>query len=1106
MPAYSLPPLSPPSIPYSRAGSPSLQQDSSDAVVTGVELMISGLNRLSIQSAHSHFGAFVSQYNNANPNHPLPPLQVHVGDLRNPVDYVFVALRPDVSSEPRPDVLEQVRRIIDGQNGIRACWRTGSGADRTRRVMFAMDSEQHARALQPRLEKWLKDQDIISQLTFISKPAGGAPRVTFDILDPHHVTRILEKPPVFDRRTYYATQSRFVPPVYGLEVAVAGCSEFQGIEGRINAYIRRRYGLDAIAFSRMVLDGEVYTVLFKDWPTTSRFLSDPFEFMSDSSIPRFIMISQPILLYLLNSAGVPANPAFLQCSVPTATADSRNLQAQIDILRQQGVETVHTFSEVLTQQRSAIEQMRSNNMHVMSSVSSLANSVSLSSQLTSSEITLGQLQDRRERLEDSLLLAPNPELRHKIETRLTDLHDEIHDQRHRVDDVRQSLQALTMNAHSSLQLPAPPTDAPPHPSASTITHPRPEPDPDDEARYHARQRTADHTPEQVDMETELISLACLSPPSAEPLNKPLPFCPSERLMQVSGGSCMRESRERRGFLLLLCIHPASRPLSSSSPHPSPRSPFSFFAPSSFLLLLFLLSLFLPTVHATHTFTTYAINANGLANVSKMAAITNAISVRQPHAWVINETKSSQPQASRLHTPSYRTFEEPGIPAKDQRHGKWGVIVGVKRSIHVQRVPTPNELRGRAVILDIVIPTSTGCGFPYRLIGLYAPWDPGEDEQQLTLFWSTITNVCREARFSWCILGDCNASLSVTETSSATPSLSPSRLHYTAFLHNTHALDFWLLRGDADVRSMYTFRNHFGQSIIDRVAHSQQGLLAGTIAIDDIFIPATDHRAIFADITLAPPVTLPASVVFPELSTSHSYPPRFYYPRRHEKHRFESFAASVDALTEAEHLAQFPVSDDVSFQFRYDALTRILHAAATDSFELPHISPPPHPLRTPSIGLIVTELRRINRLIFAERHQTVPLLSLRAPWVNSYIQAFLDSRSPHSFLTFLIHTRRALNKLRYREEHTERQRRATRTATTQMNSVLLGGSCKRLYRSSHDFTDPPLAIASDDLPDAYITAPEDIKAHTCAYFSSLFSRQQRPPMDKPWLNTPSVLEI
>ncbi|GBE81774.1 hypothetical protein SCP_0401470 [Sparassis crispa] len=279
-----------------------------------------------------------------------------------------------------------------------------------------------------------------------------------------------------------------------------------------------------------------------------------------------------------------------------------------------------------------------------------------------------------------------------------------------------------------------------------------------------------------------------------------------------------------------------------------------------------------------------------------------------------------------------------------------------------------------------------------------------------------------------------------------------------------------------------------------------------------FIPATDHRPITASMVLTSPLMHAASLHLPDSLPPPDVPPRHYYPWRHEKHRFRTYADNVEQLVHAEHLDDHDISDDDSFQFCYDALTRIFHSAADDAFELPrtrmqHV----HPLSSPSLRQLVTEIRRINCLISAERQARIPLLAARAPWASTYLRAFSftqhsDAPTCHSLLVFLTSIWCTLNKLRYREEHKELQRRATQTAKRQINSVLLGGSSKKLYQTAHDTSGPPLAVTPDDDPDSFITAPDEVKMHTQAYFNALFSRQQRPPMAKPWLDTPSVTDI
>ncbi|KAL6308920.1 hypothetical protein BKA93DRAFT_822187 [Sparassis latifolia] len=661
------------------------------------------------------------------------------------------------------------------------------------------------------------------------------------------------------------------------------------------------------------MDGEVYTVILKDWPTTSCFLSDPFELLSDASIPRFITMSQPILLYLLNT--------------------------HIDVLRQQGLETVHTFQQVLSHQHDMIFELRSQNQNILSAISIVASSVHLSTQQSSLEYSIGRLYDRRGRLKDSLITTSDPDIRHEIQQSLSEIDEDIHAHDARLEGLWRSTSALSLHVDTTLQLPSAPTmESPPTQSSTQHSHPTDD-DPDAE-QYRARQRTSDceQTTDPNIMETE-----------------------------------------------------------------------------------------------------------------------------QPHIWVLNETKSPQPQASRVRIDDYTTFEELGVSVPHTQFGKWGVIVGVKCSLHAQRIPTPLSLRGRAVILDLILPTTTGRGFPHRLIGLYAPWDPGSNDDDPSSFWTAIANLCQQAPYSWCIMGDCNASLTSEETLSTSHMLSPSQLYYTTFLQDLHAIDLWSLQGDADAHSMFTFRNHLGQSIIDRLTHSEQGFLSSAITTSTLFIPATDHRAITASIVLTPPLPHSASVMLPDTVPTPSYPPRFYYPRHGEKYRFTMFADRVDQAVHAEKLAETAVSDNATFQLRYDALTR------------------------PTIRPLITEIRHINRLIYAERHTRTPLLALRDPWVASYLHAF--SSMPHSsnsFISFLTETHHTLNKLRYCEQHKELQWRSVQAVHAKINGVLLRGSSKRLYQSTHDSTGPPLALTLDENPDVFITAPQQIKTQTRSYFSSLFS--------------------
>ncbi|PPR01351.1 hypothetical protein CVT26_015409 [Gymnopilus dilepis] len=224
---------------------------------------------------------------------------------------------------------------------------------------------------------------------------------------------------------------------------------------------------------------------------------------------------------------------------------------------------------------------------------------------------------------------------------------------------------------------------------------------------------------------------------------------------------------------------------------------------------------------------------------------------QPHALVIGETKNSHQVSQRLHLRGYQLHENPGRPT-GRNSAKWGVIVAVKQGLfNVQNLSLPDALRGRAVALDLSISTVNHRTFSHRLIGAYAPWDPGGDDDAV-LFWPAITDLCNTAPYSWSISGDLNVSLSTMETSSSMPSL--TRHLYTLFLRNTNAIDLWQTQSPVDIRHDWTYRSHDSTSlsIIDRCATSRIGILSGSIEVPNFFIPVTDHRPISSLIVLSTP--------------------------------------------------------------------------------------------------------------------------------------------------------------------------------------------------------------------------------------------------------------
>lgn len=510
---------------------------------------------------------------------------------------------------------------------------------------------------------------------------------------------------------------------------------------------------------------------------------------------------------------------------------------------------------------------------------------------------------------------------------------------------------------------------------------------------------------------------------------------------------------------------------------------------------------------------FAVNANGLHDVMKTNAIKQHVSASRPHVWIVNETKSRSPVASRVFVPGYNTYESTALPTAPHT-SKWGVIAAVRRDLHSQRIPTPDGLAGRVIILDITIPTTSHRGFIFRVIALYAPWDPGGSQPTPQQFWNMILPLCQAAPSrAWCLMGDCNLTLHSIETSGSGPH--PNRAHYMDFLQRSDGHDLWLTREDRSVLTHYTYSRGSSRSILDRVAHSHSGVISGSIDIAPLFVGATDHRPISATLMLSH--TGLGNALFPALPTNNQ-PHRFRYPSSNSRAALATFAASVDTMINEQHLTQTHVHNDDSFDSLYDSLSRILLSAAS-SFQMPFARNPSPRLRNQTIRLLVRENRRVGRLIYAVKTGPLALARLQAhnPWVPPYLTAFHSrphiSHNTHppsgqqSLLSFLSRIRRSLNKVRYHEEHLKATATLTRQATGRINRVLLGGSSNILYPPLLS-SSPPLTLTDPTAPSQLLTGPNEIKDAMVSYFSNLYHHSDAPPLNapKPWLSTPSVLSI
>jgi len=396
-PAYTPPPYAEPRITVSRTPSPVREGPyAPDAFIPGVELIVSKLPRDSVTSAAHHLQALLEEYNLLHPAGSLVPVRIVAGDERNPVDYVFVSVDPDVTHDPRPDLLQQVRHALVSAHGLQAEWKVGTGPDRTRRVHFKVDSFAQAEALQPKLNDYLNEHSCPFQGSFISKAMN---RITYDLLDRSTVDKLFQTPPVIDHQPLFPSITPYIQPIYGLEVAVLGLKDVVEALPVLNHYIRHHYGY-VIASSRLALGGDAYCVVFNTPAQTSRFLSDPFTaFESVLGMSHSVSHVGPALLYVLNSIGLPSDSSSVLLRV-------RHLQAQIDMLQQTIEAWVRATEELLTRQDQMLQQLQDHALHTAASFANLSTIMSASTRLQAAKSLLGSLHSDRRTSERLLAFAP----------------------------------------------------------------------------------------------------------------------------------------------------------------------------------------------------------------------------------------------------------------------------------------------------------------------------------------------------------------------------------------------------------------------------------------------------------------------------------------------------------------------------------------------------------------------------------------------------------------------------------------------------------------------------------------------------------------------------
>jgi hypothetical protein len=527
---YTLPPYAEPRITLSRTPSPVREgSDPPDALISGVELIVSELPRNDIASAANYLRAVLGDHSLQYPSDPLVPVRIVPGDERNSVDYVFVSVDPAVTQEPRPDLLERMRILLTSVHGLRASWR-----DRTRRIHFQVDSFAQAEALHPKLSTHLNGRGCPFQCSFVSKAMN---RITFDLLDRASVDNLFKAPPVIDHQTLYPSVPRYIQPVYALEVGIFGVKDVLRAAPVIDHYIKSKYG-NVIASSRLALNGDAYCVVFNTWAQTSRFLFDPFTaFDSGFGVSHSVSQALPALLYVLNSNDLP----FSARPPHSSSTSLRQLQAQFDMLQHKVDTWARALEALVAQQEHMLQQLQYNAQNTAVSIAKLSTVMSGSARLQAATSRLEALQSDAARTSQLLLAIAPPDRSNAI---VQYLESEISAHRTAVAQAQDSLSA----AEQLLPPPSLPLPAPTPHAASSSQHLRTwaledlHADNSGDARRRLRTRTdagpyppRDDSPIHVDPVTHFTSLFGTSTPT--PTNNSVPPITLQKVTASSHSSC-----------------------------------------------------------------------------------------------------------------------------------------------------------------------------------------------------------------------------------------------------------------------------------------------------------------------------------------------------------------------------------------------------------------------------------------------------------------------------------------------------------------------------------------------------------------------------------------
>ncbi|KAI5992440.1 hypothetical protein EDD15DRAFT_2197022 [Pisolithus albus] len=450
------PPPSRPRISYGSRDrlSPSLPDEESSPMGTvGFELTVFGLDHQNPDSARDHL---VRVLNDLRNRHSFPPVNVRRGDATSSLDYAFISLSSSVPG-PRPDLLEDLRLLLNTLPDLQATWRLCNGPDRTCRLFFAFPTDNEAQSMLNPLREWLRARHIsIMAERTTHPPSTSQTRISFDLFNGDDVDRILREPPFIRGRTLRPGRPRFVVPLYGGEVAIGGIAGLGNVESSLNSHLRQRYGHDVIIGSRVELEDDVYCAVLKDWSFTQAFLHDNQNGLPADWFLYGVSVGKPTLLFSFNTQGAPPNPI----SRPMSLSASENvIQPQLDYFRSEFGHFTSTLNTMFDRISQAEQHLEQNNQSLLGMMSAqyLLGDYHMNLLLLTNEHD--RLNIQCDRYHDQLATNPDPPTHQRLQSALENLDNRRSVVAAEIEQARREIQAirLSLATHDHLALPTSPS-------------------------------------------------------------------------------------------------------------------------------------------------------------------------------------------------------------------------------------------------------------------------------------------------------------------------------------------------------------------------------------------------------------------------------------------------------------------------------------------------------------------------------------------------------------------------------------------------------------------------------------------------------------------------